>query len=190
MNRIKDFLYDKNDVLVALIILSLAAFVILSRVDIIMAYPERMALASLPENNQTLPPQERPPLSAIGEENGEITGEENSENGEGNGENGEGNGETGENGEYPYAEPNGNEDPNGTEPVTGAFTLYIASGQSMAVVGRNLVSLGLFESEQQFSAALITNNAAHRVRAGNFIIPRGSSHEDVIRIITANPTGP
>jgi hypothetical protein len=185
MNRIKDFLYDKNDVLVALIILSLAAIVILARVDAIMAYPERMTLASLPENNQTFPPQERPNVPANGETLPYENGEENGENGE-NGHNGENE----YNGEDPYPEPNGDGDPNDTEPVTGNFALYIASGQSMSVVGRNLVSLGLFESEQQFSAALVAHNAAHRVRAGNFIIPRGSSHEDVIRIITSNPTGP
>ena len=178
MNWIKDFLYDKNDVLVALMILGLAAFVILTRVDAIMAYPEKMALASVPENNQTLPSQERPNLS----ENNEVP---SYENGYSNGyENG-----NGYNGEDPYAEPNGDANANGTE-ETGAFTLYIASGQSMSVVGRNLVSLGLFESEQQFSAALVEHNAAHRVRAGNFIIPRGSSQDDVIRIITSNPTGP
>ena len=172
MNRIKDFLYDKNDVLVAFIILGIAAFVILTRVDAIMAYPEKMALASVPENNQTLPSQERPNVPP----NDEMPPYENGyENGDGY------------NGEDTYTEPNGDVNENGAEEDTGAFTLYIASGQSMSVVGRNLVSLGLFESEQQFSAALVEHNAAHRVRAGNFIIPRGSSQDDVIRIITGNP---
>ena len=189
MNRIKDFLYDKNDVLVALIVLSLAAFVIFTRVEAIMAYPEKMALASVPENNQTLPPQERPNLPPHDEtlpyENGDEDGNENGyENGH---ENGYG---EGYNGEEPYTEPNGDTDANDTEETAVAFSLYIASGQSMASVGRDLVSLGLFESEQQFSAALIEHNAAHRVRAGSFVIPRGSSHEDVIRIITGNQPRP
>lgn len=42
MNRIKDFFYDKNDIIVAVIILIAAAVVIYIRVDKIMAYPETL----------------------------------------------------------------------------------------------------------------------------------------------------
>lgn len=42
MNRIKDFFYDKNDIIVAVIILIAAALVIYIRVDKIMAYPETL----------------------------------------------------------------------------------------------------------------------------------------------------
>jgi len=43
MKKIKDFFYDKNDIIVVLIILALAAFIIYSRIGIIMDYPEKMA---------------------------------------------------------------------------------------------------------------------------------------------------
>ncbi|MDD4583341.1 MAG: hypothetical protein PHR60_04035 [Eubacteriales bacterium] len=39
MNRLKDILYDKNDLLVALVILAIAGFVIYSRINVIMGYP-------------------------------------------------------------------------------------------------------------------------------------------------------
>lgn len=39
MNRLKDILYDKNDLLVALVILAIAGFVIYNRIDVIMDYP-------------------------------------------------------------------------------------------------------------------------------------------------------
>lgn len=42
MNRIKDFFYDKNDIIVTLIILAAAALIIFIRVDKIMAYPETL----------------------------------------------------------------------------------------------------------------------------------------------------
>ena len=40
MNKIKDFLYDTNDILVAVIILLCAGFVIVTRIDDIMSFPE------------------------------------------------------------------------------------------------------------------------------------------------------
>jgi len=41
MNRIKNFLYDTNDILVAVIILCCAAFVIVAHVNAIITYPEK-----------------------------------------------------------------------------------------------------------------------------------------------------
>lgn len=43
MNKIKDFFYDKNDIIIVLIILALAGFIIYSRIGIIMDYPEKLA---------------------------------------------------------------------------------------------------------------------------------------------------
>ena len=40
MKKFKDFLYDKNDILIALLILVAAAFLILWRMEAIMAYPQ------------------------------------------------------------------------------------------------------------------------------------------------------
>ena len=42
MNKIKDFFYDKNDVIVALIILAVAVFIIYVRIGDIMKYPETL----------------------------------------------------------------------------------------------------------------------------------------------------
>ena len=43
MKKIKDFLYNKNDIIIVLLIVALAAFIIYTRVDAIMDYPEKMA---------------------------------------------------------------------------------------------------------------------------------------------------
>lgn len=43
MKGLKDFLYDKNDIVIALVILILAAMLIAWRLDVIMDYPKTLA---------------------------------------------------------------------------------------------------------------------------------------------------
>ena len=43
MRKIKDFFYDKNDIIIVLIILAAAAFIIYTRIGVIMDYPEHLA---------------------------------------------------------------------------------------------------------------------------------------------------
>ncbi len=43
MNKIKDFFYDKNDIIVVLIILAVAGFIIYTRIGTDLEYPEVLA---------------------------------------------------------------------------------------------------------------------------------------------------
>ena len=43
MKSLKDFIYDKNDIIIALVILILAALLIVWRMDAIMEYPQTLA---------------------------------------------------------------------------------------------------------------------------------------------------
>lgn len=43
MNKIKDFFYNKNDIIIVLIILAVAALIIYTRIGAIMDYPEAFA---------------------------------------------------------------------------------------------------------------------------------------------------
>ena len=43
MKKLKDFFYDKNDILIALAILIIAALLIVWRMEIIMDYPRTLA---------------------------------------------------------------------------------------------------------------------------------------------------
>ena len=43
MRKLKDFFYDKNDIIIVLIILAVAAFIIYTRIETIMEYPEELA---------------------------------------------------------------------------------------------------------------------------------------------------
>ena len=179
MDKIRDFFYDKSDVFVALLVVGAAVFIIFSRFEAIMDYPTQMAANQPPRDtgaaNITQQDPPAPPDNGYDPyENGYVSGYENG---------------------YPYVYENsygygnGESEPNDTGEASGAFSLYIASGQSMAVIARNIVSLGFFENEHEFLNMLEAHDAARRVRAGNFIIPRNSTQEDVIRIITSNPTG-
>ena len=43
MKAFKDFLYDKNDILIALVILLIAGLLIVWRMEVIMDYPQTLA---------------------------------------------------------------------------------------------------------------------------------------------------
>ena len=43
MKRFQDFFYDKNDIIIALLILCIAGLVIMWRIDVIMDYPQTLA---------------------------------------------------------------------------------------------------------------------------------------------------
>lgn len=49
MNKIKDFFYNKNDILVALLILAAATFIIYLRIETIMSYPDTLVDAAAAE---------------------------------------------------------------------------------------------------------------------------------------------
>ena len=42
MEKLKDFIYDKNDILIAFIVMAIAALIIFWRLDAIMQYPEKI----------------------------------------------------------------------------------------------------------------------------------------------------
>ena len=43
MNKLKDFIYDKSDIVVALLIISIAGLIVFSRINAILSYPETFA---------------------------------------------------------------------------------------------------------------------------------------------------
>ena len=169
MNGIKNFLYDKNDILVAVIILLAAALVIATRVDAIMTYPETAVSDSGYHGGYVRPIIESGPESEPGPE------------------------------PEPGAEPESGTEPEpGPEPEPGVengtttpsevvnHSLHIAYGQSMNEIADNLVRLGLFEDRQDFTIHIVRNNAEFKVKAGEFIIPSNSTKDEVIKIITGN----
>ena len=161
MNKIKNFLYDTNDIIVAAIVICCAALVITVRVDAIMSYPER-ALIEQGSQGGGLRPEIHEPQDPYEPVAPEEPGEP---------------GEPGEGDEDPADDP--------AEEVVN-HSLYIAFGQSMNTIADNLIQLGFFENRQDFTATVERLNAGQRIQAGTFIIPSDSTKEKVIEIISGN----
>ena len=51
MKKFKDFLYDKNDILIAVLILVVAASIIAWRMDVILQYPKQLIHNDKPDRN-------------------------------------------------------------------------------------------------------------------------------------------
>ena len=76
MNKIKDFIYDKNDLLIALLILVIASLVIISRIEIIMAYPSTL-IAELNPAKKSRSSIPYVPSESAGEEEDQSSGRKN-----------------------------------------------------------------------------------------------------------------
>ena len=150
MNRLRDFIYDKSDILVALIIISVAGVIIFSRIDAILAYPETYAKEAAPVVESEEPVQYEYPDPSTAENPGTPSGDA-IEPGEG-------------------------------EPEM--FAVYINYGESLQVIARKFVDVGLFETTEDFFTAVDAANAGTQIKTGNFIIPSDSTPEEVMAIIT------
>lgn len=64
MNKIKDIIYNKNDILIILIILAVAGLLIWSRIDVIMDYPSKLIASNTPEASQEEQPAAETPETA------------------------------------------------------------------------------------------------------------------------------
>ncbi|MCL1983439.1 MAG: hypothetical protein FWG53_10205 [Clostridiales bacterium] len=186
MNRLKDLLYDSNDILVALLVLCCAAMIITTRVNALMTYPEKTILEqkSRSTNSQANEPGDNVVI---------VSGDEDVASADWPDDidaatlsDGAGTGADADAGTGTDADADADTGA-ATQPDNvqhSAFSLYIAYGESMNQVGKDLVALGFFDDTQDFFNCLDSHNAALRVQTGNFVIPAGSTKDDIIRIIT------
>jgi len=68
MRKIKDFFYDKNDILIVLIIVAAAAFIIYTRIDVIMEYPEKAAQAAIASESPLVEQESSTPAETTGDD--------------------------------------------------------------------------------------------------------------------------
>ncbi|MDR1136486.1 MAG: endolytic transglycosylase MltG [Clostridiales Family XIII bacterium] len=178
IKRLKDVLYDTNDIIVVLIIIILALFVISSRIEVIMEYPAGGDLG----------------IIGSGEEEGTVIGSEEA-----------GTGADGENYTDPaLIEPDagaaaGGAETNtaeGTEPGQSAagssdssgevtqYSIYIEYGETASQIAQKLLDVGLIKDKDDFYDALLVADAATRLQAGNFIIPSNAKLDEIVKILT------
>jgi len=154
MNRIKDAFYDKNDILIALVILCIAVFVIFFKVEAIMEYPKTLAASS---SNQVQDPVAIDPTITDPIATDPISTD-------------------------PVATDPVATD-TAVDSVPEVCSVYINSGDSMQTIGANLVSAGFFSSVEEFVQLISDKGVSTQVRMGNHIIPSNATQDEVIEYI-------
>ncbi len=188
MNKIKDLIYNMNDILVALMILAAAAFIIYWRVGAIMDYPayaasqksvERKAESDFTDIDLT-PGAVDENLNKDPEHFDANTGENTEPPREGEAQQPAENTEPPKEGESQPPVPQ-----SGGEFLTKAEVKFtIPAGSSCDKIGSLLFQQGLVESKEAFVKEVIAQKADTKLQTGTFTIPAGSNMNDIIKIIT------
>jgi YceG-like family. len=161
MKKLKDIFYDMNDILVALVIIAIAAFVIVGKINDIMDYPSTLAAEiKVPEEKQATNYAENPQTTSQG------AAQSNDTQGTTQGNDSENNAQSS----------------NSKTPVN--YSVYIDNGASAEKIADILISVGLVDSRKQFYSAVTTAGAEEKLRAGNFIIPSDATPDEVVEILT------
>lgn len=160
MNRLKDIIYDKNDILIALIIVLMAGLLIHNRIDVIMDYPSVLAAETsvgVTEEEPAPVDSENPPVTETPTEIESPTPTEP---------------------ENPVAgETVG-------EPTISQVSIYIEYGATGSQIAQILIDSGLIESSEQFYSAVEAAGADTKLQAGSFKIPSNATPAEIISIIT------
>lgn len=164
MKKFKDFLYDKNDILIALLILVAAAFLILWRMEAIMAYPQTVFSSG--------------DDSAVQWEDGED-GDSQS----GDGENADGDQNTGDNNQSGGGETPGTDALFADGMLTRDVEVNVTGASATAAVNC-LVDAGLFEDYAEYQQICADTGLNHeKVSAGTMLFEKGSTKKDIARKI-------
>ncbi len=187
MNKIKDLIYNMNDIIVALLILAVAGSVIYWRVNEIMDYPAYAA------SQKSEVAKLEPDFTDVDLTPGEVdkTLNANPENFDAPQEN-ETKPQEGETAKPPEGEtstpPEGETKPaenTGEGFVTKAEVKFtIPAGSSCDKIGSLLFQQGLVESKEAFVKEVIAQKADTKLQTGTFTIPAGSDMNAIIKIIT------
>ena len=164
MKKFKDFLYDKNDILIAVLILAAAALLILWRMEVIMAYPQ--TVFSSGDDSQV-----------------QSEGGEDADSQSGDGQNADDEQSTGENGQT------GDGDSQGPDALfaDGMLTRDVevnVTGNSATAAVNCLVDAGLFEDYAEYQQICADTGLNHeKVSAGTMVFEKGSTKKDIARKI-------
>ena len=164
MKKFKDFLYDKNDILIAVLILAAAALLILWRMEAITAYPQTVFSGGDDSSVQLEDGEGEDSQSGAGEnaDDGQHTGDSTQS----------GDGET-----------------PGTDALfaDGMLTRDVevnVTGNSATAAVNCLVDAGLFEDYAEYQQICADTGLNHeKVSAGTMVFEKGSTKKDIARKI-------
>ena len=177
LEKLKDIFYDKNDIIVALAMVVVGAFIISSQVDSIMSYPEQLADQLQQEQLEQEPLQQEGSSAKPGDE--EVS-------------------------DFPLPDPDVQQEPEIQEPpappvqepqpqtppassefkVPSDKTVEIPSGAYSQKIAQILADAGVVPSADAFLKAISDAGLETKLKAGTFKIPAGSTLNDVVKIVT------
>ena len=74
-----------------------------------------------------------------------------------------------------------------TEPVKTVIeniSVDVISGMDSGSVSKLLYAAGVVNDAAEFDRYLVNNNYANNIRTGNYVIPKGSSYDEIAKILT------
>jgi len=167
MNKLKDIIYDKNDIFIALIIVIIAGLIIHNRIEIIMAYPSELIAETTAKKSTVVSEEEWQPVIEEPDEEDETSDEEEPVNEE-----------------EEQSSENEEEDESQDNPVVTEITIEIEYGATGSQIAQLLIDKGLISSLGEFYSAVEAANADTKLQAGTFKIPSNATPAEIIRIIT------
>lgn len=159
MRKLKDFIYDYNDIMLAIVIIVVAAGVIFWKVTDVMAYPSFIRNANKQNEQTEIGQIDTTPIDVepIAEPGPEVTPDP--------------------------VEPAPSVEP--TPSVVAADTKFeIKSGEYLSTVAKNLQSQGLVSDSSAFVKTVESMGLSSRIQVGTFTIPAGATDEQIAKIIT------
>lgn len=180
MDKLKDFLYDKNDVLIALLVLVAAALIIIWRMDAIMEYPEKMLADDGVSSSQVSDGD-----GSGDAQDGEGSSGDDSQSGA-DSQGGADDSDSSQGGQDGEGQDDGSQAPAGTDLwMSGILTRDVevdVYGNSATAAINCLVDAGLFEDYAEYQKICDESGLNHeKVSAGSLIFEKGSNKYDVAR---------
>ncbi|MDR0875707.1 MAG: hypothetical protein LBN12_05805 [Clostridiales Family XIII bacterium] len=188
----RDFFYNKSDVLIAIIIILIAAFVIYTRVGVIMDYPSKAAGG---EGTGYLPGIQEVLAEGSGDAGEEDAGGEDASDGEDSADISEPEPAT------PPSDPSDEEAPAEEAPAEEApaetvtppappeatspaeVTITVSAGDVGSTIADKLIAAGAITDKAAFLAEVAAQQAETKLKQGTFKIPAGSTLAEIVKII-------
>lgn len=168
MERLKNLIYDKSDLIVALTIVLVSIIVINVKMAQIMDYPNYIAQQDA--KSQTKKTNDNFGL-AVPITDGKNMDLNNSKNTVGDA-------------------TSSNQGNSGTAQVETPeiYAVYINPGETIQSIAEKFVSIGMFESTEEFIRLAEEMQATTSIKYGNFNIPSGATKKEVISRLIVAPT--
>lgn len=170
INKIKDFIYDKSDIVIALLILVIAAVVILWRVDVILDYPKTLVDSGAQSEQYA------------DDQNDDQDDAEDVDTPEGEGTEGEG-----AEGDVTEGDAQNTDDASGAIMEDGVLTREITvnvKGNSATQAIQCLIDKGIFDSYQDYKDCckdLGLND--EKVSGGSFTFAKGMTKNEIAKAV-------